>query len=52
MKIIRDESRLDVRGVPRSRGFGFVHFEAHEHSLAVLQGLGDNPTALSGSEKR
>ena len=46
VKIIRDEQRLDQKGVPRSRGFGFVHFESHAHALAALKGLSDNPEVL------
>ena len=46
VKIIRDEQRLDQKGVPRSRGFGFVHFESHAHAVAALKGLSDNPEVL------
>ena len=34
-KIVRDETRTDARGAPRSRGFGFVEFAKHEHALAA-----------------
>jgi len=46
VKIVRDEERLDARGQPRSRGFGFVHFDEHVHALAALKKLGDNPSLL------
>jgi nucleolar protein 4 len=46
VKIVRDDDRLDRQGVPRSRGFGFVQFEKHEHALAALHTLGDNPKLL------
>ena len=52
VKIIRDEGRLDQHGLPRSRGFGFVQFEQHEHALAALHHLSDNEGALGGGEKR
>jgi nucleolar protein 4 len=45
-KIVRDENRRDRRGEPRSRGFGFVEFGTHEHALAALKHLADNPRAL------
>lgn len=45
MKIVRDEERRDARGNPRSKGFGFLEFEKHEHALATLQALSDNPKA-------
>ena len=47
MKLVRDEERRDRTGQPRSRGFGFVEFDRHEHSLAALKRLGDNPDALA-----
>ncbi|KOO24803.1 RNA-binding protein 28 isoform 1 [Chrysochromulina tobinii] len=46
VKILRDEGRLDRHGMPRSRGFGFVHFESHAHALAALHALSDNPNVL------
>ena len=46
VKILRDEGRLDRHGLPRSRGFGFVHFESHAHALAALHALSDNPNVL------
>lgn len=45
VKIVRDEERRDARGNPRSKGFGFLEFEKHEHALATLQALSDNPKA-------
>ena len=47
VKLVRDEERRDRTGQPRSRGFGFVEFDRHEHSLAALKRLGDNPDALA-----
>ena len=46
VKIIRDEQRLDERGTPRSRGFGFVQFESHEHALSALNAMADNDNLL------
>ena len=46
MKIVRDEERLGASGLPRSRGFGFLHFESHEHALAALNAMGDNSRLL------
>ena len=53
VKIIRDDARLDERGVPRSKGFGFLHFEKPEHALAALNEVRrrppSSPLALAGS---
>lgn len=40
-KIIRDEERNG-----RSRGYGFVEFERHEHALAALQSVNNNSRAM------
>ena len=48
VKIVRDEARLDERGEPRSRGFGFVQFSEHAHALAALEALADNEKVLAG----
>lgn len=40
-KIIRDEERKD-----RSKGYGFVQFEKHEHALAALHCANNNPKVL------
>lgn len=40
-KIIRDEERSD-----RSKGYGFVQFEEHEHALHALHCINNNPKAI------
>ena len=49
--ILRDMERLDDSGQPKSRGIGFVEFDAHEHALACLRQLNNNPGVLSGQRR-
>eukprot|EP00483_Globobulimina_turgida_P012103 UN12125 len=39
VKIVRDESRLNSKGIGRSKRFGFVEFREHSDSLLVLREL-------------
>ena len=50
-KLLLDASRPDENGNPRSRGIGFVEFDEHEHALAALRALNNNPTTF-GSQRR
>ena len=45
--VLRDTSRLDDAGAAKSRGVGFVEFEEHEHALACLRQLNNNPNVVS-----
>jgi nucleolar protein 4 len=43
--------RLDQEGQPKSRGVGFVEFEEHEHALACLRQLNNNPNVVSPQKR-
>jgi nucleolar protein 4 len=47
VKVVRSSDRLDGSGVGRSKRYGFVEFGAHEHALAVLRALNNNPNVFS-----
>lgn len=42
-KILRDSERTDADGNFRSKRYGFVEFAEHEHSMAALRSLNNNP---------
>ncbi|XXQ33246.1 RRM domain-containing protein [Plasmodiophora brassicae] len=44
--IVRDKTRLDADGKPRSKHYGFVEFTEHDHALAALRALNNNPMAF------
>lgn len=50
-RLLRDQSKLDASGTPRSRGLGFVEMGSHEHALAALRHLNNNPT-IFGAHRR
>jgi nucleolar protein 4 len=50
-RILRDETRLDGSGAPRSRGMAFADMAVHEHALCVLRLLNNNPMVF-GKERR
>jgi len=50
-RLLRDQSKLDASGAPRSRGLGFVEMGSHEHALAALRHLNNNP-AIFGAHRR
>ncbi len=43
VKIERDPERKNKHGEAKSRGFGFVEFQSHEHALAALRKINNNP---------
>jgi RNA recognition motif-containing protein len=53
VKILRDQDRPDPKGDARgkSKGIGFVEFDRHDHALAALRQLNNNP-ATFGAERR
>jgi nucleolar protein 4 len=50
-RVLRDSTKLDVDGQPRSRGMAFVEFAEHEHALCALRSLNNNPMPF-GKERR
>ena len=50
-RLLKDPTKLDAAGAPRSRGLGFVDMASHEHALAALRHLNNNPT-LFGANRR
>jgi len=50
-RVMRDREKVNLEGVARSLGFGYVTFTKHEHALAALNKLNNNPEIFT-SEKR
>ncbi len=47
---MRSKERVDVRGVGRSMGYGFVEFTDHDSALSALRATNNNPD-LFGKDK-
>lgn len=50
VKLLRATDRFDSKGEGRSKRYGFLEFEHHEHSLLALRRLNNNPDAFAASE--
>nr|CAB3265475.1 RNA-binding protein 28 [Phallusia mammillata] len=50
-RIMRDRNTVNSDGVARSLGFGFINFTKHEHALAALREVNNNPKVF-GATKR
>jgi nucleolar protein 4 len=50
VKLLRSADRLDAKGEGRSKRYGFLEFEEHEHSLLALRRLNNNPEAFASME--
>ena len=50
-KLLYDPTRPDADGKPRSRGIGFVEFADHEHALAALRSLNNNPDVFNKARR-
>lgn len=50
-RIMRDMRNLDHKGVGTSKEFGFVTFSTHEHALAALRSLNNNPNIFSAAKR-
>jgi len=50
-RLLRDSTRLDGDGAPRSRGMAFIDLDEHPHALCVLRFLNNNPMVF-GKERR
>ncbi|ERL90501.1 RNA-binding protein 28 isoform X1 [Dendroctonus ponderosae] len=46
-RIMRDMRNVNAQGVGQSKQFGFVAFTRHEHALAALRSLNNNPNIFS-----
>eukprot|EP00793_Prasinoderma_coloniale_P004027 PRCOL_00006869-RA len=51
-KVLVDSERNGKDGKPRSRGAGFVEFGEHEHALACLRHLNNNPKVKGFTAER
>lgn len=49
--VLRDMARLDEAGEAKSRGCAFVEFESHEHALACLRQLNNNPGVVTALKR-
>lgn len=47
VKLLRSTDRLDSTGQPRSKRYGFVEFDEHEHALVALRAINNNPEAFA-----
>ncbi|KAF7287821.1 hypothetical protein GWI33_000174 [Rhynchophorus ferrugineus] len=46
-RIMRNMRNLDAKGVGESKQYGFVTFTTHEHALAALRSLNNNPNIFT-----
>ena len=51
IRVMRSKERLDKSGKGRSLGYAFVEFESHEHSLAALRALNNNPEIFGDARR-
>jgi len=51
LKIVRDKTRTDKDGNPRSKRYGFIEFKEHEHALACLRAMNNNPSIFTESQR-
>ncbi|KAG0721214.1 RNA-binding protein 28 [Chionoecetes opilio] len=51
-RVMKNLQSLDEDGKPVSRGYGFVAFTKHEHALAALRTLNNNPEVFTNEQKR
>ena len=47
VKIVKDATRPDAEGNPRSKGFAFIDFKLHEKALFFIRKLSENPYLFS-----
>nr|XP_053626962.1 RNA-binding protein 28-like [Cherax quadricarinatus] len=50
-RIMRDFRNLNENGIPKSRGYGFVTFTEHEHALAALRKINNNPDIFTNDQR-
>ncbi|ESN91425.1 hypothetical protein HELRODRAFT_150260, partial [Helobdella robusta] len=50
-RIMRDLTRPNIKGVFKSKGFGFIEFTKHKNSLAAAQATNNNPE-IFGNNRR
>jgi nucleolar protein 4 len=50
-KVVRDDTKLDDKNQPMSRGFGFVEFEDHTHALEALRRVNSMDSKLLGMKQ-
>ncbi|KAL1506746.1 hypothetical protein ABEB36_006050 [Hypothenemus hampei] len=50
-RVMRDLRKLNSQGVGESKRFGFVAFSKHEHALAALRSLNNNPKIFSAAQR-
>ena len=47
---MRDMTHVNTAGIGKSRGFGFVAFTDHQHALAALRHLNNNPEVFTNEK--
>lgn len=50
-RVMKDLRNLDENGKPVSRGYGFVSFTKHEHALAALRNVNNNPEVFTSDQR-
>lgn len=50
-RVMKNLKNLDENGKPTSRGYGFVSFTKHEHALAALRTVNNNPEVFSNEQR-
>lgn len=49
---MRDMKDIQLGGKGKSKGFGFVTFKEHEHALAALRAINNNPEVFSPAQAK
>lgn len=50
-RIMRNLKDIDENNEPRSRGYGFITFMDHEHALAALRKINNNPNIFTNAQR-
>lgn len=50
-RIMKNLKNLDENGKPMSKGYGFISFSKHEHALAALRTVNNNPEVFTNDQR-